>query len=118
SAERQVDRRWWRERWRFRRFRVEASFDGSDRLGDQLRVHVQSDGSDLAALLRAKHIPRAANLQIPKCDLKTRAKLRRLKDDLQALLRRLAQGAVTVEQEVGVCAVRCPPHASAKLVEL
>ena len=70
------------------------------------RVEIEADRRDMAALLRAEDVARAANLQIAHRQLEARAEVSRLLDRLQALLRLRRHRLRGVVEEVGVGAVR------------
>ena len=66
----------------------------ADRLGDHLAVEVEADRGDVARLLAAEQVARAADLEVAHRDLEARAEVGELADRLQPLVRLLGEHAV------------------------
>src|SRR5207247_738142 len=89
-----------------------------DRLLEELHVHLESDGLDVTALLAAKQIPGAANLEIERGHAESAAEIAELLDRGQPLLRDRRQVVFRRNQQIGVRRTIGAPDASAELIEL
>ena len=72
----------------------------------------------MAALLGAKDIARAADLQIAHGNAEARAELRKLPNGGQALFRRFGQRFLRLHGEIGIGYAVGTPHAAAQLIQL
>jgi len=89
-----------------------------NRLGDHTHVQVETDTGNMAGLLAAQHIARAANLQILHCHLNAGAEFRVGGERAQAFQRRLRHSLFRTVEEVGVGTLPASPHPAAQLVQL
>ena len=90
----------------------------ADRLGHELAVEVEADGRDVARLLAAEQVARAADLEVAHRDLEPGAEVGELADRAQALVRLLGERAVRWVQQVRVRALPASTDAAAQLVHL
>ena len=84
----------------------------------KLQIHVVSHVHHMAALLGTQHIAGAADLQVAHGDLETRAKLSKLADGGQPLLRHFAEGLAPAIGKIGVGVTAASAHTAADLVQL
>ncbi len=87
-------------------------------LFQQPDVHVEADRADVAVLLAAQHVARAAQFQIERGDFEPGAQIAEFLERGQALARDLAQLGVGGNQQIRVRAAIRPAHAAAQLVQL
>ena len=87
-------------------------------LFEELAVHLEADAGDVAVLLGAKQVARAADLEVAHGDLEAGAELSEFLHGLQALLRRLRQDLIRLVDEVREGHVVRAADAPAHLVEL
>ena len=73
---------------------------------------------DVAVLLAAQQIARAAQFQIERGDLEAGAQVAEFLQRRQAFARDLAQFRVRRDQQIGIGAAVRPAHAAAQLVQL
>ena len=90
----------------------------ADGVFQQLAIQLVTDSRDMAALLRAEDVAGAANLQVAQGDLEARAEFGELLDRLEPLGGDWVDGAVAVEQQVGVGAVLESADAAAQLMQV
>ena len=81
-------------------------------------VELESDGLDVAGLLAAEHVARAAQLEVERGDLEAGAEVGELLERGQASARDLGQLGRGRDEEVSVGAAIAAAHAAAELVEL
>ncbi len=82
------------------------------RLFQQPDVHVEPDRADVAVLLAAQNIARAAQFQIERGDLESGAQIAELLERGQPLARDLAQLGVGRDQQVRIRSAIRPPHSA------
>ena len=82
------------------------------------RVELESDGLNVAALLAAEHVARAAQLQIERRDFESRAQVAELFERGQTAARNLGQLVLRRNEQVRIGAAIGAAHAPAQLVEL
>ena len=87
------------------------------RFFQKLAIHLVADRRDMAGLLGAENVARAAKFQIAHGDLKARAKMAVFLDRLQALGRDRRHRAIRRQQQIAIRPMLPPPHAAAKLVQ-
>ncbi len=87
-------------------------------LFQQPNVHVEADGADVAVLLAAQNVARAAQLQIERRNFEAGAEVAEFLERGQALARDLAELGVGRDQQVRIGATIGPAHAPAQLVQL
>ena len=101
--------------------------DGGDRrltpqfshgLPEKLRVKIVAHGGDVAVLLGAQQVARAADLEVAHGELEARAQLGQLLEHPQPPLGLLVHAPVGRDQKVGVGLLALAAHAAAELVEL
>src|SRR4029434_8865586 len=85
---------------------------------EHLRVQVEADGVDVARLLAAEQIARAAQFQVERGYAEARAQVREFAYRGQPLPRDRRQLLVGRDEQVGVSAAVRAPDAAAKLIEL
>ena len=85
---------------------------------EQLAVKLEADGGDVAALLCAEDVARAANLEVAHGDLESAAELRVLLERADALAGVVEQRGVAWQNQIGKSLVLVTPDAAAQLVQL
>ena len=81
-------------------------------------VHIEADRVDMAVLLAAQQIARAAQFQIERRDLESRAQIAELLQRRQPLARDFRQLRIRLDEQIAIRPPVRPAHASAQLVEL
>ena len=94
------------------------AFQRADALLEQLAVEFKPDGGDVAALLRAEQIARAANFQIAHRDFESAAERGVLLHRADALAHVREQARVARQQQIRVSLMLVAPDAPAQLVKL
>ena len=89
-----------------------------DGLADHPDVQVEADARDVAGLLAAEQVARAADLQVLHRDVHARAHLGVLGDGGEPLVRGLRERLLRRVEEVGVAALAAAAHPAAQLVQL
>ena len=84
----------------------------------ELEVHIIAHRDDVAGLLRAEQIARAANFEIAHGDLEAGAEFRVLADGLQPLFGNVGQDLAAAEGQIGKGVAAGPADAPANLMEL
>ena len=87
-------------------------------LFQQLAIHLITHGRDMAGLLRAQNVSRAANFQIAHRDLEARAQVRIFLDRLESLRRDRRHGPIRRQKQIAIRPMLPPPDPAAKLVQL
>ena len=90
----------------------------ADGLLEQLHVHLEADRLDVAALLAAEQVARAANLEVERRHAEPAAEVGELADGREPLPRHRRQRVARRDQQVRVGRPVGPPDAPAQLVEL
>lgn len=104
-------------------FRADAvgagfAFETGDGLFEELAVEFETDSGDMAALLGAEEVARAAEFEVAHGDAEARAELVVLFKGVEAFVGLVDEGGVAVKEEVGVGLAFEASDASADLVEL
>ena len=95
-----------------------AGLGGEDRVLEHRLVELEADLPDVAGLLVAEQVARAADVEIVAGELETRAKAVELASTFSRFSRRLGDRAVLRRGQVGIGAQLRSPDAAAQLVEL
>jgi nitroreductase len=82
------------------------------------RVQLEADGLDVAALLAAEHVARAAQLQVERGDFKSRAEVAELLERGETAAGDFSQFILRRDEQVGIRAAIGAAHAATQLVEL
>ena len=86
------------------------------RFAEQLGVEVKADFLDVAALVCAENVARAANFEVAHGDAEARAQFRRFENCLQAHLGGLSDAASAGGKQVGVGSMLAAPDTAPELV--
>ena len=97
---------------------IHTSLQLTHRLFKEACIEIKANSSNVAALLGAKQITRATDLEITHGYTKACTKLGRLLDCLQAGLGLCTHRCLLLVEQVGVGAVATAPYPSTQLVEL
>ena len=89
-----------------------------DGLADQPHVQVEADARDVAGLLAAEQVARAADLEVLHRDVHAGAQVGVLGDRGEPLVRGLGERLLRRVEEVGVAALAAPADPAAQLVQL
>ena len=81
-------------------------------------IHVEADGVDVAVLLAAQQIARAAQFQIERRDFEARAQIAELLQRGQPLARDFGELRIRLDQQIAIRAPVRPAHAAAQLIQL
>ena len=98
------------------RRRLAAQF--GDRMLQHLHVGLDADLRDMTALLGAKQVTRATDLQVAGGDPETRPELRELADRQEPLARLCRQHGIRRRQQIAVAQLIAAAHPAPQLVEL
>src|SRR5205085_7926977 len=94
------------------------AFQLTDRLLEQLHVHLEANGVDLAALLAAEQVAGAADFEVERGDPESAAEIAELLDRGEAFLRDRRQIVFRRNQQIRVRGPIRSADAAAQLVEL
>ncbi len=97
---------------------IGSPFSSATASATMLDVEVVADRGDVAGLVGAEQVARAADLEVAHRDLEPRAELGLLADRPQPLVGLLGQHPVARVEQVRVRALAGPPDAAAQLVQL
>ena len=81
-------------------------------------VKLESDGLDVAALLAAEHVARAAQFQVERGDLEAGAEVAEFLERREPAARNVGEFILRRDQQIGVGAAIGAAHAAAQLIEL
>ena len=81
-------------------------------------VQLEADGFDVAALLAAEHVARAAQFEIERGDFEAGAEVTEFLERRQTPARDVGQFRVRRDQQIGISAAIGAAYAAAQLVEL
>ncbi len=101
--------------WRGDRF---SPFELRNRLRDQFRIEIESDGGNVPALHLTQDGTGSPDLQVAQGKLEPRSQIGRLADCLEPPVGILGQGLIGGMEEVSVCPLAGSAHPAPELIEL